>query len=309
MEISSSTASFYQQDPRNQAGAIDTQHEGLKADVPGTTGGTITSRSVDASNNAEKASDGVSRGEQGDRVSNARAGSSEEADRSDGEKKAGENTEMRNGKELSLEEAQMVDELVARDREVRTHEQAHAAAGGQYAGAPTYSFQRGPDGQQYAVGGEVKIDTSPIPGDPAATMEKMRTVVAAANAPAEPSGQDRKVAAQATAAISEASAELVKMKEEERLEASEKAAEANRERQPGVDGEGEGAQGTEAAGRSDATPESARSPESRAAESDDPELTQSFASRTEAQSSMDRRLAGTGAVDGTEQGQVINNLI
>jgi hypothetical protein len=30
-------------------------------------------------------------------------------------------------------------------------------------GAPTYSFKRGPDGQRYAVSGEVGIDTSPRP--------------------------------------------------------------------------------------------------------------------------------------------------
>jgi len=297
MEISSSTASYYQQDPRNQAGSIDSQHEGLKADVPGSTGGTITSRSVDASNQAEKVADGVKRGEDGDRASNARKSDTESSSESRPEEKA----EARNGKEMSLEDAQMVDELVARDREVRTHEQAHAAVGGQYAGAPTYTFQRGPDGQNYAVGGEVSIDTSEIPGDPRATMEKMRTVVAAANAPAEPSGQDRKVASQASAKINEAAAELVKMEEEERVEQQEKAAEASKESESG--------EATDAMKGDDSRPEANRSPESRAADSDEPELTQSLASRTEAQSSMDRKLAGTGAVDGTEQGSVISSLV
>ncbi|MEL7393699.1 MAG: putative metalloprotease CJM1_0395 family protein, partial [Pseudomonadota bacterium] len=49
--------------------------------------------------------------------------------------------------ELSEEEQAQVDELKARDREVRAHEQAHAAVGGQYAGAPSYTFQTGPDNQ------------------------------------------------------------------------------------------------------------------------------------------------------------------
>src|SRR5690606_18669390 len=46
-------------------------------------------------------------------------------------------------------------ELSQRDREVRSHELAHAAVGGQYAGSPSYSFTRGPDGRRYAVAGEV----------------------------------------------------------------------------------------------------------------------------------------------------------
>ncbi|MEH6493666.1 putative metalloprotease CJM1_0395 family protein [Halopseudomonas sp.] len=103
---------------------------------------------------------------------------------------------------------QEIRELAARDREVRTHEQAHMAVGGQYAGAVQYDYDRGPDGRLYAVGGEVGIDTSPIPGDPQATIEKMEQVRRAALAPAEPSGQDRSVAAQAGQAIAQARAEL-----------------------------------------------------------------------------------------------------
>src|SRR3990167_5131726 len=95
------------------------------------------------------------------------------------------------------QQQQQITELASRDREVRSHEQAHAAVGGSYAGAPTYSFKRGPDGQAYAVGGEVSIDVSPIPNDPAATLRKMEVVQRAALAPAEPSAQDLRVAAQA----------------------------------------------------------------------------------------------------------------
>jgi SprA family protein len=88
--------------------------------------------------------------------------------------------------------------LAETDRHVRSHEQAHLAAAGQYArGGPSYQYQTGSDGKQYAIGGEVSIDTSPIPGDPAATAQKARVVQAAANAPADPSTQDRQVAAQA----------------------------------------------------------------------------------------------------------------
>ena len=71
---------------------------------------------------------------------------------------------------------------------MRAHEAAHQAAGGQYAGAMSFTYQRGPDGAQYAVGGEVPIDVSPVAGDPQATIEKMRVVRSAAMAPAGEDG-------------------------------------------------------------------------------------------------------------------------
>ncbi|WP_239985564.1 putative metalloprotease CJM1_0395 family protein [Marinobacter salexigens] len=109
-----------------------------------------------------------------------------------------------------LDEAELKEltELKARDREVRAHEAAHQAVGGQHAGAISLSFQRGPDGAQYAVGGEVSIDISPVNGDPQATIEKMRVVRSAAMAPAEPSSQDRAVAAQAMQIMLQAQSEL-----------------------------------------------------------------------------------------------------
>ncbi|GAB4522778.1 MAG: hypothetical protein Tsb0010_07020 [Parvularculaceae bacterium] len=110
--------------------------------------------------------------------------------------------------ELSEEEKKQVEELRKRDQEVRRHEEAHARVGGQYAGRPSYEYQSGPDGRQYAVSGEVPIDAAPIPDDPEATIEKMEIVKAAALAPAEPSGQDRKVAAKADSERLKAQAEL-----------------------------------------------------------------------------------------------------
>jgi hypothetical protein len=44
----------------------------------------------------------------------------------------------------------------------------------------------------------VSIDTSPVAGNPEATIRKAQQIRAAANAPANPSGQDRAVAAQAS---------------------------------------------------------------------------------------------------------------
>ena len=108
---------------------------------------------------------------------------------------------------LTEEEKAEVAGLKRRDAETRRHEQAHATAGGPYAGAPSYTYERGPDGRSYAVAGSTPIDVSPISGDPSATVRKMETVKRAALAPAEPSAQDRKVAAQAETEMRAARAE------------------------------------------------------------------------------------------------------
>ncbi|CAH9061161.1 hypothetical protein PSEHALCIP103_02437 [Pseudoalteromonas haloplanktis] len=127
--------------------------------------------------------------------------------------------EVSEQEELQLEqEQQQIKELKARDTEVRTHEQAHAAVGGQYAGSPSYEYQRGPDGTNYAVGGEVPIDVGVINGDPQATIDKMQTVRAAALAPAEPSGADRAIAADATQKMAAAQAELASADDEDSSE-------------------------------------------------------------------------------------------
>ncbi|MEL6768405.1 MAG: putative metalloprotease CJM1_0395 family protein [Pseudomonadota bacterium] len=121
---------------------------------------------------------------------------------------------------LTPAEQDLVDRLAARDREVRAHEQAHARVGGQYAGSPSYTYQTGPDGKRYAIGGSVAIDVSPVPGDPEATIAKMEQVKAAALAPAEPSGADRRIATLADAASREAQALLASMRRYAVLEAA-----------------------------------------------------------------------------------------
>ncbi|HAT10584.1 MAG TPA: hypothetical protein DCS97_08330 [Planctomycetes bacterium] len=105
--------------------------------------------------------------------------------------------------ELTPDQRRVVAELQARDAEVRAHEAAHKAAGGSLAGGMSFSYQSGPDGRRYAVGGEVAIDTG-AERDPQATIAKMQRVIAAALAPAQPSSQDRAVAAQARATMTEA---------------------------------------------------------------------------------------------------------
>jgi len=70
---------------------------------------------------------------------------------------------------------------------------AHQATGGGFAGAPSYSTTKGPDGKDYAIAGEVpiKIEKGKTPDE---TISNMQQIKAAALAPADPSPQDLKVA-------------------------------------------------------------------------------------------------------------------
>lgn len=112
-------------------------------------------------------------------------------------------------RKLDLEKLAVVTQLATTDRHVRAHEQAHLAAAGPYAtGGPSYTYTVGPDGQRYAVGGEVSLDTSPDPAGPEATVQKAKIIQAAANAPADPSTQDRMVAAQAAQMEADAEAQI-----------------------------------------------------------------------------------------------------
>jgi hypothetical protein len=109
---------------------------------------------------------------------------------------------------LSDEAQATLRQLQATDRKVRAHELAHlAASGGLATGGPIYTYQKGPDGVNYAVGGEVSIDTSPAK-TPEETIAKAAIIIAAALAPADPSPQDRAVAAAASQLAQQARAEL-----------------------------------------------------------------------------------------------------
>lgn len=115
---------------------------------------------------------------------------------------------------IAQAELAQLKQLSARDREVRAHEQAHKAVAGSYGGAIHYEYERGPDGNRYAVGGEVSIDTAPE-SSPEATLAKARVIQRAASAPAEPSDQDRAVAAEASQMEQQALQQLA----QERLDA------------------------------------------------------------------------------------------
>lgn len=136
------------------------------------------------------------------------------------------------GRELSQEQRQQLRQLQQRDREVRAHEAAHQGAAGSLSkGGASFSYARGPDGRHYAVGGEVSIDTSAVAGDPQATLRKAQQIRAAALAPAQPSGQDRAVAAAATVMAAEARSEIA----QQHQESSEPAA-ASQPSEPGKTG-------------------------------------------------------------------------
>jgi hypothetical protein len=105
----------------------------------------------------------------------------------------------------------MVRQLQSRDLTVRTHESAHiGAGGGVVTGGAHFTYQKGPDGRNYAIGGEVGIDSKPVPGNPGATVTKMAQVKSAALAPAQPSPADLSVASSATQIESEARLEMTR---------------------------------------------------------------------------------------------------
>jgi hypothetical protein len=113
---------------------------------------------------------------------------------------------------LSPEAIAIVLKLQARDSQVRLHELAHlAASGGLATSGPIYSYQRGPDGNSYAVGGEVNIDVSPG-RTPQETIARAQTIQAAALAPADPSDADRAVALRAQQMEQQAQVELQQLR-------------------------------------------------------------------------------------------------
>lgn len=116
---------------------------------------------------------------------------------------------------LSTEDLRLIQKLTQRNREVRAHEAAHLSAAGGYArGGASFTYQRGPNGVSYAIGGEVSLDTS-SPSDPKQALDKANTIRAAALAPAQPSTQDRLVAGQAAQTATQARVEITEQNAEE----------------------------------------------------------------------------------------------
>ena len=93
---------------------------------------------------------------------------------------------------------------------MRAHEQAHlSTAGGLASGPATFTYQRGPNGVNYAIGGEVPI-TLRKGQTPEETLTIARKIQAAALSPAEPSQQDRNIAAVAGQMALDAATELAR---------------------------------------------------------------------------------------------------
>lgn len=161
----------------------------------------LISSMIGSISNASYASYGSLRSSQAGRVHGDPESQAEEKKGLTGaeaDKKKAEQEKVSNPQQLDDDEKQQVEELKQRDAEVRSHEQAHMAAAGNLAmGGPNYVFQTGPDGRQYAIGGDVKIDTSPG-RTPEESARKAQQIRAAALAPADPSAQDLKVAAAAS---------------------------------------------------------------------------------------------------------------
>jgi len=118
-------------------------------------------------------------------------------------------------KDLTQQDQQKIQQLKNRDLEVKAHEQAHLSAAGSIAvGGARFTYATGPNGVRYAIGGEVSIDTSPVKGDPAATLKKADAIRRAALAPARPSSQDQKVASNANTMSEKARVDLIKLTQE-----------------------------------------------------------------------------------------------
>lgn len=116
-------------------------------------------------------------------------------------------------RKLTPEDKRVVTRLAARDTEVRAHESAHQAAASGLGGAASFSYETGPDGRSYAVGGEVPVSLRPG-RTPEETIANAQTVRSAALAPADPSAQDLAVAAQATQMEAEARQQQVRERAE-----------------------------------------------------------------------------------------------
>ena len=116
--------------------------------------------------------------------------------------------------QLNAAERADVTRLQQRDQQVRQEEKAHAAVAGDLAGPISYTYQLGPDGRQYAVGGSVGVQASAASGDPAEAKRLSGRMAAAANAATNPSAQDYATARQAYAFGSQLTVPTTAAKEE-----------------------------------------------------------------------------------------------
>jgi hypothetical protein len=119
--------------------------------------------------------------------------SSKKSERSKQEKKLEKEQEKKrvekSADKLNPDEKRLVKDLATRDAEVKVHEAAHQAAGGGMTGVASYSYQQGPDGKMYAIGGEVSISMK-ASSNPEETFRNAKQLIASAMAAGSPSPQD-----------------------------------------------------------------------------------------------------------------------
>lgn len=188
--------------------------------------GPVSGLSISPSTPEVRPSRGARQGERAENAPESRPHGENGTEHAETEPQGADASRSANGDGLTPEERRLVEKLASTDRAVRSHEQAHMAVGGAYVtGGASYSYVTGPDGRRYAVGGEVSIDASPVANDPEATIRKARTLQAAANAPVDPSSQDRQVAAMAAQMEQAARQELIQLQRLQEAESQRARAE------------------------------------------------------------------------------------
>ena len=132
-------------------------------------------------------------------------------------------------RQLTAEQQRAVGELQQIDRPLRAHEQAHLAAGREViTSAANFTYTYGPDGKQYAVAGEVGIDTAPE-DKPQANIDKGQLIQKAALAPRDPSPQDYRVASIGSQLEAQGRADLMHQQASQAESASNASADASRQ--------------------------------------------------------------------------------
>lgn len=97
------------------------------------------------------------------------------------------------------------------EKNVVSHEKSHMLVGGEFAGAPSYIYSKGPDGKLYIVGGEVSMRI-PAGGSLEQQRYALQRVKKAAMSPENPSSQDMRTAAMAASREAAVNLEIAKRK-------------------------------------------------------------------------------------------------
>ena len=108
-------------------------------------------------------------------------------------------TALEASRELSEAELRELSRLQRRDDQMRLHEQVHVAKSADGALRRSFTYVRGADNKTYAVSNSLKADFTPVPNDPEATVDKMKSIKRAALSDEARTPQSSLVAGQAAA--------------------------------------------------------------------------------------------------------------